>query len=98
MAVERFLASEASDGESLGGGVYRLWLEIDYRNNGQEWIQAAEVDGSERFIETHYRIMVQGAGTVEGVVPAGQKQRIPQSGTLNGLRIDGGRTYSVSLW
>lgn len=99
MPVVRTLTHEQSDGPDLGGGTYRLWLNVDQRPSGAEFILSAEVDATERPAqETHYKIVVQGAGTFEGVVPPGGTRRIPETGDASGLRVDGGREYSVALW
>lgn len=97
MAIVRVLTSTITDGPTGGGGEARLFLTLDQRPGGQEFILAAEVDGTSRFISTRYRITVVGQPDEAGEVPAGQIQRFPASGDFVGLRIDGGREYSVSL-
>lgn len=97
MAIERVLMSEQSDGEELGNGVYRIWLTIDRRPSGAEFILFAEVDNTLRPQTTRYKMYAQGVGTWEGTVPPGGTRRIPDTGELQGFRIDGGRDYTVSL-
>lgn len=98
MAIVRFLAAEQHDGAILGNGVYRMWMTLDQRPSGAEFILSIEIDGTERPQPTNYIVSVQGAGHFQGVVPPNSSVRVPETGDFNGLRIDGGREYAVSLW
>lgn len=98
MAIERWKFTEGTDGPINGGGSYVCYLTVDYRQNGQAFLLFGEIDGTKRLIDTHFRFTGQGLPDVNGVCPAGQTLRVPETGEANGLRVDGGRDFTISVW